>query len=401
MMKIFWFLESSKSVSESSELDNELATSRLILWLTAIILAAFFSWAYFFEINQVSRAPGAIMPSSNVQIIQSQDGGVIRAIKVAAGDQVQRGDIMIELDDTNTKADLREAEAKAAGVSASLARLRAEIYETTADFSGIALAYPQFVVSQKALMEKRRSAQNAEIEALKGILALIREEIEMNLPLMQQGDVSKTEILRLRRQEAEFVAKITNVQNEYFKEAQAEHNQLEEELEGVKQAIVQRRRQLEEKTIAAPINGIVKDIRITSEGGVIRPGEEIMEVVPVEKEFLVEAKLSPADIGFVSIGQVASVKVDAFDYTIYGDLQGQVSYISADTLDEKSPQGDIPYYKMHVITDGSKFSGKSDKALQIIPGMTATVEVQTGKNTILNYLLKPITKTFEESMGER
>ena len=400
-MKIFWFLESSKSVSESSELDNELATSRLILWLTAIILAAFFSWAYFFEINQVSRAPGAIMPSSNVQIIQSQDGGVIRAIKVAAGDQVQRGDIMIELDDTNTKADLREAEAKAAGVSASLARLRAEIYETTADFSGIALAYPQFVVSQKALMEKRRSAQNAEIEALKGILALIREEIEMNLPLMQQGDVSKTEILRLRRQEAEFVAKITNVQNEYFKEAQAEHNQLEEELEGVKQAIVQRRRQLEEKTIAAPINGIVKDIRITSEGGVIRPGEEIMEVVPVEKEFLVEAKLSPADIGFVSIGQVASVKVDAFDYTIYGDLQGQVSYISADTLDEKAPQGDIPYYKMHVITDGSKFSGKSDKALQIIPGMTATVEVQTGKNTILNYLLKPITKTFEESMGER
>ncbi len=400
-MGIFWFLKSSKSRSDSSELDHELATSRLILWLTAVTFSTFFSWAYFFEINQVSRAPGAIMPSSNVQVIQSQDGGVIRTIRVSAGDLVQRGDIMIELDDTNVKADLREAEAKAAGVSASLARLRAEIFETTADFSGIATAYPQFVVSQKALMEKRRSAQNAEIEALRGILALVREEIDMNLPLMRQGDVSKTEILRLRRQEAEFVAKITNVQNTYFKEAQAEHNELEIELEGVKQAIVQRRRQLEEKMIAAPINGVVKDIRITSEGGVIRPGEEILEVVPVEKDFLVEAKLSPADIGFVSVGQVASVKVDAFDYTIYGDLQGQVSYISADTLDEKSSQGDIPYYKMHVITDGSQFSGKPNEMLQIIPGMTATVEVQTGKNTILNYLLKPITKTFDESLGER
>ena len=398
---MFWFSTSSKSGSDASELDAELSRSRLILWLTATILAVFFSWAYFFEITQVSRAPGAIMPSSNVQIVQSQDGGVIRAIKVSAGDLVQRGETMIELDDTSVKADLREAEAKAAGVSASLVRLRAEIFETSADFSGIATAYPQFVVSQKALMEKRRSAQNAEVEALKGILALIREEIDMNLPLMEQGDVSKTEILRLRRQEAEFVAKITNVKNEYFKEAQAEYNQLEEELEGVKQAIVQRRRQLEEKTIAAPINGVVKDIRITSEGGVIRPGEEIMEVVPIEKDFLVEVKLSPADIGFVSVGQVASVKVDAFDYTIYGDLQGRVSYLSADTLDEQTPQGDVPYYKMQVITDGSQFSGKPDEALQILPGMTATAEVQTGKNTILNYLLKPITKTLEESLGER
>ncbi|NCG39958.1 MAG: HlyD family efflux transporter periplasmic adaptor subunit, partial [Actinobacteria bacterium] len=289
---MFWFSKSSKSGSDASELDAELSRSRLILWLTATILAVFFSWAYFFEITQVSRAPGAIMPSSNVQIVQSQDGGVIRAIKVSAGDLVQRGETMIELDDTSVKADLREAEAKAAGVSASLVRLRAEIFETSADFSGIATAYPQFVVSQKALMEKRRSAQNEEVEALKGILALIREEIDMNLPLMEQGDVSKTEILRLRRQEAEFVAKISNVKNEYFKEAQAEYNQLEEELEGVKQAIVQRRRQLEEKTIAAPINGVVKDIRITSEGGVIRPGEEIMEVVPIEKDFLVEVKLS-------------------------------------------------------------------------------------------------------------
>ena len=223
----------------------------------------------------------------------------------------------------------------------------------------------------------------------------------MNEPLLEFGDVSRTEILRLRRQEAELKAEITNKRNSYFKDTQAEYNETEEELESARQALVQKERQLSQKTLNAPMRGIVKNIRVTTEGGVIRPGEEVMEIVPIEEDFVIEAKLSPSDIGFVHLGQMATVKVDAFDYTIYGSLQGKVVYISADTLDEQSADAKEPYYQLQVRTQGRRFSSSQDSDLQILPGMTTMVEVKTGKNTILNFLLKPVTKTFSEALGER
>ena len=172
-------------------------------------------------------------------------------------------------------------------------------------------------------------------------------------------------------------------------------------MESVNQALVQKERQLKQKTLRAPLGGIVKNIRVTTEGGVIRPGENVMEIVPIEEDFVIEAKLSPSDVGFVSVGQEAAVKVDAFDYTIYGGLQGNITYISADTIDEQNNEGEASYYKINVRTKGRQFSGKTLTDLQILPGMTTMVEVKTGKNTILNYLLKPVTKTLFESLGER
>lgn len=223
----------------------------------------------------------------------------------------------------------------------------------------------------------------------------------MNEPLLEYGDVSRTEVLRLKRQEAELSAEITNKRNKYYKDTQAEFNETEEELESAKQALVQKERQLGQKTLNAPLRGIVKNIRITTEGGVIRPGEDVMEIVPIEEDFIVEAKLSPADIGFVSLNQDATVKIDAFDYTVYGNLEGEIIYISADTLDGPAPEGQEPFYKVNVRTRGSRFSGMPEKDLQILPGMTTMVEIKTGKNTVLNYLLKPISKTMSESLGER
>ena len=164
---------------------------------------------------------------------------------------------------------------------------------------------------------------------------------------------------------------------------------------------MQKERQLKQKTLRAPLGGIVKNIRVTTEGGVIRPGEDVMEIVPIEEDFVIEAKLSPSDVGFVHLDQEAAVKVDAFDYTIYGNLQGNIIYISADTLDEKNSQGEASFYKINVRTKGRQFSGKTQSDLQILPGMTTMVEVKTGKNTILNFLMKPVTKTLFESMGER
>ena len=401
-MNLLWFMRSSGlPTADGSVLDTELKQPRLVLFFTAIALSSFLLWAYFSEIDQVARAPGVVIPSSKIQVIQSKDGGVLLALPIGAGDRVKKGQIVAQFDVTDAEADYREAKARAAGLEARMVRLRAEIYGRLPDFSSLSREFPQFIESQKALYLKRTAAQKDEIASLKSILALVEEEIAMNEPLEKQGDVSKTELLRLQRQEAELVAQIINTRNEYFEDAQAEYNELEGELEGIAQVLVQRRRQLRQQTLTAPVAGVVKNIRVTTEGGVIRPGEDVMEIVPIEDDLVIEAKVSPADIGFISLGQDAAVKIDAFDYTIYGDLTGILFYISADTLEENTRQGDLPFYRVHVRTDGKRFSAVPDKDLQILSGMTATVEIRTGKNTILNYLLKPIAKTLVESMGER
>ena len=401
-MNLLWFMRSSGlPTADGSVLDTELKQPRLVLFFTAIALSSFLLWAHFSEIDQVARAPGGVIPSSKIQVIQSKDGGVLLALPIGAGDRVEKGQIVAQFDVTEAEADYREAKARVAGLEARMVRLRAEIYGRLPDFSSLSQEFPQFIKSQEALYLKRTAAQKDEIASLESILALVEEEIAMNEPLEKQGDVSKTELLRLQRQEAELVAQIINTRNEYFEDAQAEYNELEGELEGIGQVLVQRLRQLRQQTLTAPVAGVVKNIRVTTEGGVIRPGEDVMEIVPIEDALVIEAKVSPADIGFISLGQDAAVKIDAFDYTIYGDLAGTLFYISADTLEENTRQGDLPFYRVHVRTDGKRFSAVPDKDLQILSGMTATVEIRTGKNTILNYLLKPIAKTLVESLGER
>tara|TARA_Y100001958_G_scaffold160021_1_gene165286 strand:- start:7706 stop:8914 length:1209 start_codon:yes stop_codon:yes gene_type:complete len=402
-VKLLNFLKRSILASGDSadELNKALEGPRWVLRITALSLLGFLLWAYAFEIDQVARAPGVIMPSSKVQIIQSKDGGVLLSLPVQAGDEVAKGQVIARFDQTDALADYQDAKARVASLQANMARLRAEMDGVEPVFSSETAQYPKFIKSQLSLFKKRKASQTEELASLNKILKLVREEIDMNEPLLDYGDVSRTEILRLRRQEAELSAEITNKRNTYFKDTQAEFNETEEELESVKQALVQKKRQLGQKTLNAPLRGIVKNIRVTTEGGVIRPGEDVMEIVPIEEDFVIEAKLSPADVGFVHINQDATVKVDAFDYTIYGNLEGRVVYISADTLEERASNGDTPYYRINVRTKGRRFTGVPDRDLQILPGMTTLVEVKTGKNTILNYLLKPISKTIFESLGER
>lgn len=400
-MNLLWFLDRADRDESSQELEQQLVKSRAILVLTSVALVSFGLWAYHSEIDQIARAPGAVIPSSKLQIVQSKEGGKLIELPVRAGDAVAQGDVVARFDETEARADYLEAKARTEGLSATMARLRAELFGGDPQFSETSADYPQFKQSQLQLLAKRRAAIEEEIAATENILALIREEIAMNEPLMAEGDVSKTEILRLQRQEAELQAKLTNTKNNYLRDVQEELTKTEEEYERTRQALIQRERQLADTVMRAPVSGIVKNIRVTTLGGVIRPGEDVAEIVPIEDDLLVEAKLSPSDIGFVSIGQPAKVKIDAFDYTIYGDMKGKVSYISADTLQESQAQGETPYYRIHVRTEGRSFSGRPQEELQILPGMTATVEVLTGENTILNYLLKPITKTLSESMGER
>jgi adhesin transport system membrane fusion protein len=401
-MSPLWFFRSAQaSEMEKRRLDKELRGSRWVLWAVFVSLVSFFSWANFSEIDQITRAPGSVIPSSNVQIIQSKDGGVLEQLPISVGEIVDQGQIVAQFDKTNAEADYQEAKAQVAALSAAMSRLTAELFGTVPDFSDLANEFPHFIKSQKLLFDRRQSAKREEIANIGSILALVQEEIQMNEPLLARGDVSKTEILRLQREEAELVAQRGKISNDYFQSTQAEYNETEEEFERVSQLLIQREKQLQATTLTAPVKGIVKSIRLTTVGGVIRPGEDVLEIVPLEDDLLIEAKVAPQDIGFLRVGLDVSVKIEAYDYTIYGDLDGVLSYISADTLEEDTQKGDIPFYRVHVRTQGRKFSGRPDADLQILPGMTSTVEVKTGKNTVLSYLIKPIIKTLGESMGER
>lgn len=401
-MSPLWFFRSAQaSDMERRRLSEEVRGSRWVLWATFVALVSFFSWANYSEIDQITRAPGSVIPSSNVQLIQSKDGGVLEKLPVGAGEIVEQGQIIAQFETTNAEADFQEAKAQVAALSAAMSRLTAELFGTVPQFTAATEGFSHFVSSQKLLFERRLSAKREEIANLNAILALVREEIQMNEPLLARGDVSKTEILRLQREEAELVAQRGKINNEYFQSTQAEYNETEEEFERVSQLLIQRKKQLDGTTLTAPVKGIVKSIRLTTTGGVIRPGEDVLEIVPLEDDLLIEAKVAPQDIGFLREGLDVSVKIEAYDYTIYGDLDGVLSYISADTLEEDTQRGEPPFYRVHIRTQGRKFSGRPDADLQILPGMTATVEVKTGKNTVLSYLLKPIVKTLRESMGER
>ena len=372
------------------------------LWVVTIGLGALLAWAYVSEIDQVTRATGQVIASSRSQIIQASDGGVLIDLRVKEGVKVKQGDLLARLDSTKVKAAFLETEARCAGLQAQVARLRAEVLNQKPAFgSELKRRYADFVENQSILYQRRREALDAEIRIYKESLDLVQRELEMNLPLLGTGDVSQTEILKLRRQASELQGQMTNRRNKYFQDTQAELAKAEEDLAGANQILAQRKNQFEQTDLFAPVDGVVKNVRITTKGGVVRAGEEVMQIVPLDDDLVVEAKLKPADIAFVKPGLSAQVKIDAYDYTIYGALNGTVAYISADTLDENLRQGELPYYRVQIRTTGKALKNRPDERMEIQPGMTATVEIKTGVNTVLKYLTKPLVKTFSESLGER
>jgi adhesin transport system membrane fusion protein len=334
-------------------------------------------------------------------VIQSQDGGTLEALLVKEGDTVEAGQLLARLERTRTQATFLETRAKAAGLSATSARLRAEVFGGQPQFPPEIANYPEFRSNQLALFTKRKEALSEELKAIADMTGLVTEELNMNLPLVKSGDVSRTEVLRLQRQVADLQSQGTNKRNKYFQDAQAELNKVEEEHAVTLQLMAQRKNLLDQTELTSPMRGVVKNVRITTQGGVIRAGEEVMQIVPLEDDLLIEAKVSPSDIAFLGLDLNASVKIDAYDSTIYGDLPGKLIFISADTLSENLQQNEKPYYRARVRTTGRQFSGRPNAQIDILPGMTATIEIKTGRKTVLQYLTKPIVKTLSESLGER
>lgn len=372
----------------------------LIRW-SAIVFIVLLLWAAFSKIDQTTRAVGQVITSAKSQVIQSFDGGVLEELLVKEGDTVEKDQILAKLDRTRMLTTYLETKAKAAALSTAVSRLRTEVYGQPLKFDVISNDHPEFQANQKILLKKRQQALNEELESIKEQLNLAVAELNMTEPLLKTGDVSKVEVLRLQRQANDLRAQISNKRNKYFQDTQAELNKLEEDFAGVLQVLTQKKEQLDRIELRAPMAGVVKNVKITTLGGVIKPGEEVMQIVPSGDDLVIEAKIKPSDIAFLKPGLEAIIKLDAYDYSIYGTLKGQLIYISADTITEDSKSGEQTYYRAKIQTNVKQFSSKPKEKLEIQPGMTATIEIITGEHTVLSYLTKPITKTLKESMTER
>ncbi len=402
-MKIFWFLQSADPVHRPAPYGDpyRFMGLRWVVWLAAAVVLIFGLWARWAVLDQITRASGSVIASSKTQVIQSMDGGTIQALHVKEGDTVDAGQVLVQFDKTRPEAGYLEYRAKMAALTAAVTRLQAEVLGGTPKFPELVKAYPDIEQAQTQLFNKRQSAIREEIQALQGMIDLSQKELAMTEPLLKSGDVSLTDVLRLQRQVADLKAQQANRKNKYFQDSQTELSKAQEDLAGVEQTMAQRKSQLDLTELRAPVRGVVKNVRITTQGGVVRPGDEVMQIVPLEDDLVVQARVAPSDIAFLKIGQTATVKIDAYDYTVYGDLSGKLTYISPDTLTEDLKQGEQPYYRVMVRTDGRRFSARPDEQLDIQPGMTATIEVKTGQRTVLQYLLKPVVKTLSQSLGER
>ncbi|OWQ92261.1 hypothetical protein CDN99_07960 [Roseateles aquatilis] len=375
-------------------------SQRRVRWTVIAMVAALGAgllWASEAEIEQVTRASGKVMASSRTQVIQAPDGGVVEKIFVHEGEAVRKGDLLVQLDDTKARSALADSSEKSAALNASLARLRAETLGTPyRPGSG------PFDTIQHKLYERRQTALQEDLAVLAKSAELARREVELNEPLQKAGDISAAEFLRLQRAANEAAGQVTTRRNKFLQDSQAELAKTEEDLASIHQMLNDRRGNLEHTQLRAPVDGVVNLITLTTIGAVLRPGDEIMQLLPTGEDLIIEARLRAADIGFVRPGMPAMVKLDAFDYSIYGALDGSVLYVSPDALTERTPQGaEQPYYRTHIRIDGKRFKGEKADRIVIQPGMTATAEIITGRHTVLDYLLKPVRKTMSESLGER
>lgn len=386
----------------SKPLNNPaLARSRWILRIAMGGIVMFVIWSAFGEIDQVTRAQGQVIAVARTQSIQASDGGVVSEIHVKEGETVKRGQLLVTLEKGRAQAAVDDSRAKVAALKITLARLKAEVYGQPLKFAPELEAYGEYITNQRDLYQKRKSAIDQDVAALTDMLGLARQELDMNKDLAKTGDVSKADLLRLQRSVADIQAQINNKRNKYFQEAVADMTKAQEDLNTQQEQLQDRSQLLEHTELVAPSDGVVKNIKVTTLGGVVRAGDLVLEILPIG-DLIVEAKITPADIATVKPNQEAVVKLDAYDYAIYGTLKGHVSYLSPDTLlDETRQQGVIPYYRVQIVLDAKQFHGKKAEVIDVRPGMTATVEIKAQERTILSYLTKPVTKTISESMGER
>jgi len=411
-----------------------------VVWGTLAFFVAFFVWAAFANIGETTVGQGKVIPSSQIQVVQNLEGGIVSDIRVKVGDVVRKNQVMMLIDDTRYASSFQENKAKNDALKAKIARLSAEVSGTPFELpQKFRKDNPDLSERELTLYRSRQAEYNANIAGfrqqidqrqqelkekqsrltqIQASLELLNKELTMSRPLVKQGAMSEVELLRLERQavdlKGELAAtkiaiprlqsavgearnKLESYTAKFRGDALSDLNQARAEQEGTGAIGVALKDRVERAVVRSPVNGTVKSVKVTTIGGVVQPGSELLEIVPMEDTLLVEAQIKPRDIAYLRPGEDALVKLTAYDFSIYGGFPAKLEYISPDTItDEK--KGDS-YYLVRVRTT-SNVPARSTKPVPIIPGMTATVHIQTGKKTFLQYLLKPIIKTKELAFRE-
>lgn len=370
----------------------------------ALLLTIFVVWAYNSHLEEIIRGQGTIIPSSREQVIQSIDPGNIQEMYVKEGDIVEKGQILLKLDDARSMALLRESQARVQNLEAISARLQGESRNEVPDFSKI---------TDQDLVERETNAYNAKktqrdqaFAGLRQSKGLLDREIAITKPLAKEGLVSNVEILRMERQSVELATQINERMNNYLAEANAELVKVESELDQAEETMSMREDPVTRSEIRAPVHGIVKNIKINTIGGVVNTGQDILEIIPLDDKLMVEAYIRPQDVAFLRPGMPVVVKVTAYDYAIYGGLNGVVKLISPDTLSNDTRRSELKlnpdetFYRILVETDTNYLLDKNNHKMEIIPGMVASVDIKTGEKSVFDYLIKPITR-MKQAMTER
>lgn len=414
--------------------------SKVILWLVFLLIIWALVWANYAYIDELTRGQGRVIPSKKVQTIQNLEGGIISDILVDEGEAVEKGQVLIKIDDTKFASSYEENYLRILELKAKMIRLNAEAEGK--EFFVDAQAYkkmPSLIAQEKSLYEtnkhqltqqinilkeqvKQRRQELAEAKAKqersKVAYKLIQEEIKITQPLVKNGVVSQVEFLQLSRQantmrgesQAATLAipriistieeaknKINEAKLDFQSQAKEELNQVSAEISRISESAGALEDKVNRTHVRSPVKGVIKQLLVTTVGGVLQPGMEIVEIVPVQDKLLIETKIRPSDIAYLYPGQKAIVKFTAYDFSIYGGIEGKVTHISADTIVDEEGNS---FYEVRVKTD-KNYLEKSGKKYEIMVGMVANVDIITGKKTIMDYLLKPIIKAQQNALRER
>ena len=379
--------------------EAEIVKSSHIIWAFVALLLSFLVWSYFAELVEVSTGTGKVIPTSREQVIQSLEGGIISELLVREGDIVDAGQVLAQLDLTKTAATVGESTARYRAALASIARLEAEVNQTKIQFPEELKDYPHLVQTETRLYQARKQGLEESIGGLRKSLNLVQQELRLTRSLAEAGAASNVEVLKLQREVSELQMKMTARRSEYMVMAREELAKAKAEADSLESVIKGRSDSLLRLTLRSPVRGIVKDVAVTTRGGVIPPNGQLMAIVPLDDQLLIEARISPRDVAFIYPGQEAKVKITSYDYSIYGGLDGEVTLISPDTIqDEVKPEN--YYYRVFIRTKTDSLANDTGALFPIVPGMIATVDIKTGEKSVFEYLMKPINKS-KEALRER
>ena len=385
--------------------------------LMVLGLCAFVAWANLFELDQTVRSSGQVIASARNQIIQAADGGVLTHLMVSEGEHVHAGQIVAQLETTRSEASFQEVNGKLLALQAALIRAKAESSEQELKFDAKFDPQQKFKPGQQQIYLQKKQSLEDDLTLLRAGLKLSEEELRISQQLFKSGDLSQVEVMKAQRQVHDSQGRINSLRNKYLQDAKHDVIRLEDEISANRYKLHERQSLLDHSTLTSPVAGIVKILRINTVGGVLRAGDELMHISPTESAQVIEAKINPSDIGELEIGMPVSIKLDAFDFSVYGMLQGNLSYISSDTLSEAGPGGSTQtYYRIQVALDPAQATHPTKLAApkpltsgpiqrlnmtSLKPGMTATLDIRTRTRTVMHYLTKPVQKAFSGALHER